>query len=66
MELLGSVSGKLFYKISNTVICLEHHFSLLILIVDRRDMIMLMACCSYFVAAPGGPVQMSQGYDDHM
>ena len=66
VELLGGFSGRLFYKISDTVICSQHHFSLLILDVDRRDMITLMACCSYFVAAPGSSVQMSQGYDDHM
>ena len=66
VELLGGFSGRLFYNISGTVICLQHHFSLLILDVDRCDMITLMACCSYFVAAPGGSFQMSQGYDGHM
>ena len=66
VELLGGFSGRLFYKISGTVICSQHDLSLLILDVDRRDIVSLMACCSYFVPAPGGPVQMSQGYDDHM
>ena len=56
MELLGGFSGRLFYKISDTVICLQHHFSRLILDVDRSDIITLMACCSYFVAAPGGSI----------
>ena len=52
VELLGGFSSRLFYKISDTVICLQHHFSLLILDVDRcdnyyyADGMFFLLCCS--------------------
>ena len=64
--LLGGYSGRHFIRYQTLLFAYNTDFSLLILDVDRRDIITLMACCSYYVAAPGGPVQMSQGYDDHM